>query len=200
MKHTLTEDCLHTIAWKSYTTTRVNYINYIKLPPPPVMWAQRREILFVTICLEDCKDPVINIEPQMIYFKGIGGTEQKMHEVTINLYGEIVSDRTIQNLRGRTLELVLFKKEEGPYWPRLTKEKTKAHWLKSDFNKWKDEDDSDDEGGMEGSGNDLEEMMRQMGGLGGTGDSKPNFDDLDALGDEGEGMDSDDDDLPDLLE
>lgn len=173
---------------------------FLRLPPPPVMWAQRKDILFVTICLEDCKDPIINIEPQMIYFKGIGGTEQKMHEVTINLYEEITPNRTIQNLRGRTLELVLFKKEEGPYWPRLTKEKTKAHWLKSDFNKWKDEDDSDDEGGMEGSSHDLEEMMRQMGGLGGSGDSKPNFDDLDELGDEGEGMDSDDDDLPDLLE
>ncbi|KAK9304304.1 hypothetical protein QLX08_004294 [Tetragonisca angustula] len=171
-----------------------------QLPPPPVVWAQRKEILFVTICLEDCKDPVINIEPQIIYFKAIGGTEQKIHEVTINLYGEIVPDRTIQNLRGRTLELVLVKKEKGPYWPRLTKEKMKAHWLKCDFNKWKDEDDSDDDDGMEESGNDLEEMMRQMGGLEGTGDSKTNFDNLDALGNEGKGMDSDDDDLPDLLQ
>ncbi|CAK9796904.1 Uncharacterized protein CG16817 [Anthophora plagiata] len=164
-----------------------------QLPPPPVLWAQRRDVLYLTICLEDCKDPVINIEPQMIYFKGVGGTEQKMHELTMNLYGEIVPNTTVQNLKGRTLELVLTKKEEGPYWPRLIKEKTKAHWLKSDFNKWKDEEDSDD--GVElKSEHDLEEMMRQMGGLGGSGGSKPNLDDLD----ESEGLDSDDEDLPDL--
>lgn len=133
----------------------------------------------------------------MIYFKGIGGTEQKMHEVTINLYGEITPEEAIKNLKGRTFELILTKREEGPYWPRLTKEETKAHWLKSDFNKWKDEDESDDESGMEGSADNLEVMMQQMGGLGGTGDIKPNFDDL---GDEGDGMDSDDDDLPDLVD
>ncbi|XP_017890665.1 prostaglandin E synthase 3 [Ceratina calcarata] len=171
----------------------------VQLPPPPVIWAQRRGILFVTICLEDCKDPVLNIEPQMIYFKGVGGTEHKMHEVTIDLYGEILVNRTVKNLKGRTIELILYKKEEGPYWPRLTKDKTKAHWLKSDFNKWTDEDESDDEDGIEGAGQDLEDMMRQMGGLGGSGDSKPNFDDLDDGG-EGEEMDSDYDDLPDLLE
>lgn len=36
------------------------------------------------------------------------------------------------------------------YWPYLTKEKKKYHWLKVDFKKWKDEDDSDDETGSSG--------------------------------------------------
>jgi prostaglandin-E synthase len=34
------------------------------------------------------------------------------------------------------------------------KEKNKYHWLKTDFNKWKDEDESEDEEG----GQDLEEV------------------------------------------
>ncbi|XP_015430329.1 PREDICTED: uncharacterized protein CG16817 [Dufourea novaeangliae] len=168
-----------------------------RLPPPSVIWAQRNNILYVTICLEDCKDPVIKIEPEMMYFKGIGGVEKKMYEVTINLYGEIDPSKTVQTIRGRTLEFILAKQEAGPYWPRLTKEKTKAHWLKSDFNKWKDESDSD----IEIEGNNLEDMMRHMGGLGGSGDSKPsyvNFDDM--MADGGEGTDSDDEDLPDLIE
>lgn len=118
------------------------------------MWAQRKDILYVTICLEDCKDPTMEIEPEKIYFKGEGGTDKKMHEVTINLYKEIEPSKTVKNMKGRTFELVLVKKEEGPYWPRLIKDKTKAHWLKSDFNKWKDEDDTDDEG----SPPDLEEV------------------------------------------
>lgn len=27
--------------------------------------------------------------------------------------------------------------ESGEYWPRLTKEKQRIHWLKVDFSKWK---------------------------------------------------------------
>ena len=39
--------------------------------------------------------------------------------------------------------MILKKKEEGPYWPQLTKLKQRYHWLKINFNKWKEEDDSD---------------------------------------------------------
>ena len=35
--------------------------------------------------------------------------------------------------------------ESGPYWTRLLEDKTKQHWLKVDFTKWKDEEDSDNE-------------------------------------------------------
>ncbi len=55
------------------------------------------------------------------------------------------------------IEFALEKAEEGPYWERLLKDKTKQHWLKVDFNKWKDEDDSDEEGGQGGA--DLEEVI-----------------------------------------
>lgn len=124
------------------------------------MWAQRRDLVYLTVCLEDCKDPVIKVETDKVYFKGIGGTEKKLHEVTINLFKEIDADKTIQAPKGRIFELVLFKKESGPFWPRLTKENSKFHWLKSDFNKWQDEDDSEEEGGMES--NNLEEVKKKL--------------------------------------
>ena len=61
------------------------------------------------------------------------------------------------------IEFALEKKESGPFWDRLTKDKNKYHWLKIDFNKWKAEDESDDEeggggGGGGGGGQDLEEV------------------------------------------
>lgn len=158
--------------------------------PPPVMWAQRPGVVFLTVCLEDCKDPEIKIEADKVYFKGVGGTERKLHEVTIPLYKEVDPDKSVTSVKARNIELVLKKKESSQgYWPHLCSDKQKRHWLKVDFNKWKDEDDSDDETGQP---EDLEEMMRQMGGLGGGGDSKPVFDDLDAE------SDSDDEELPDL--
>ena len=58
--------------------------------------------------------------------------------------------------RDRNIEFILVKKEEGPFWPQLMKQKVKYHWLKIDFAKWKDEDDSEDEGGNQG---DLEEVI-----------------------------------------
>ncbi|XP_047497888.1 prostaglandin E synthase 3-like [Penaeus chinensis] len=157
--------------------------------PPPVTWAQRKNVIFLTICVEDCKSPTINMEANKVFFKGTGGTERKDYEYAYNLFKDIDTDKSRSFVRDRNIELILVKKEEGPYWPHLLKEKTKQHWLKVDFSRWKDEDDSDDE---EGQNQDLEEMMRQMGGLGGGGgDDRPSLDDL-------EDEDSDDDDLPDL--
>ena len=54
-------------------------------------------------------------------------------------------------VRERSIEFFLRKKEEGPYWPTLMKDKQKKHWLKIDFNRWRDEDDSEPEenGGAE---------------------------------------------------
>lgn len=159
--------------------------------PPPVLWAQRTNCVFMTICLEDCKNPDIKIENNKILFHGIGGTEKKNHEFELVLYNEIDPEKSAAFVKDRNIELLIKKKEEGPFWPQLTKEKTKFHWLKVDFDKWKDEDDSEDEFGG-GQPNDLEEMMRQMGGLGGSGD-KASLDDLDI----GE-SDSDDEGPPEL--
>ncbi|XP_044750627.1 co-chaperone protein daf-41 [Coccinella septempunctata] len=164
--------------------------------PPPVMWAQRTAVVFLTINLEDVKDPEIKFEKDSVYFKGTGGVEKKTYEVTIPLYKEIDPEKSKSFQRGRCIEILLVKANgDEPYWPSLTKDKKKFHWLKCDFNKWHDEDDSGDEGlGGMGGGGDFDEIMKQMGGLGGAGGKKPSFDDLD----DGEEADSDDEPIPDL--
>ena len=58
-------------------------------PPPLVMWAQRPTLVFLTFCLEDCKEPEIKVDADKLHFKGVGGTEKKVHEVTINFFKEI---------------------------------------------------------------------------------------------------------------
>uniref|UniRef100_T1JH99 CS domain-containing protein n=1 Tax=Strigamia maritima TaxID=126957 RepID=T1JH99_STRMM len=158
---------------------------------PPMQWAQRKSAVFLTICLEDCKEPLIKLEPTKLFFKGKGGTDKKEYEVTLNFFKEVNATDSKYVVRDRVIEFIIKKKEEGPFWKRLLKDEKKYHWLKVDFNKWKDEDESDDE---LGGNQDLEEMMRQMGGLGGAGD-KPSLEDLDTGID---GEDSDDEELPDL--
>lgn len=46
----------------------------------------------------------------------------------------------------RHLELVI-PKTETKWWPRLLKSTAKTAWIKVDFNKWKDEDEENDEEG-----------------------------------------------------
>lgn len=158
--------------------------------PPPVLWAQRKEEVFLTFSIES-KDPSIKIEKDSVYFKGINAQDKRVHEVTIPLYDAVVPQKSAFVNKGRCIEMVLSKeKKDAPYWPSLTKDKKKPHYLKIDFNKWKDEDDEDEDAG--GNSYDIEEMLRSMGGGGGdrapTG--KPSFDDVES--------DSDDENLPDL--
>lgn len=56
---------------------------------PPVIWAQRSNVIFVTICVEDCKNPDIKIESEQIVFRGVAGLQQKVYAITIPLYAAV---------------------------------------------------------------------------------------------------------------
>jgi len=160
--------------------------------PPPVTWAIRQNVVYLTICVEDCKDAAVDIQDKKIYFKGTGGPDKKLYENTIELYGEINPEKSRKFIRDRNIELILERKEPGPYWPHLLANKVKQHWLKVDFSKWKDEDDSsdiDDEGGE-----DFLNKLNMEGNNPMSWGDKPGLDDLD----DGDETDSDDEDIPDL--
>ena len=165
----------------------------------PVEWAQRKTSIYVHIRVDDLKDAKVIIEKDKVVFSGKGGTDGKLHNLTLDLFGEVKTDDSKYFVRGRGVEVVLMKADtDGQYWKRLLKDDKKHHWLRVDFDKWQDEDESDDEaGGVPGmGGGNFEEMMRQMGGLGGG---------FGAEGGLGDGFgeddpDSDDDDLPELEE
>ena len=158
------------------------------------------------------KDAKVNIEKDKVVFSGKGGADNKIHDLTLDLFGEVKAEESKYVVRGRGVEIILVKADpDGPYWKRLLKDDKKHHWLRVDFDKWQDEDDSGDEaagpgagaGGMPFGGGNFEDMMRQMGGLGGGG--------LGGLGDGPDGLDgfeddddpegdSDDEKLPELEE
>lgn len=71
----------------------------------------------------------------------------------------------------KNIQFVLRKKElKEEFWPRLLKDSKKVHFLKTDFDKWVDEDEQNEapeedlSGGMGGMGG-----MPGMGGAGGMG-------------------------------
>jgi hypothetical protein len=153
--------------------------------------------VFITIQVTNVTDQKIELLPEgVLKFTGKGGPKKEEFAVDLALFGEI----DIADCTQVVSELKLFfslKKKEEAWWPRLLKEKTREHWLKIDFAKWRDEDpDSEDEakpdnyngmpgmegmgggGGMPGMGGpggggmegfDMEAMMKQMGGGGAGG-------------------------------
>lgn len=161
--------------------------------PPPVLWAQRKEDVFLTFSIES-KDPSIKIEKESVYFKGVNAQDQKVYEVTIPLFDAVVPETSAFDNKGRCIEMILRKeKKDASYWPSLTKDKKKPHYLKIDFNKWTDEDDVEED--VKSNNVDIEDMIRSMGGRQGDGAgdldaARPNFSDLEE--------DSDDENLPDL--
>jgi len=171
--------------------------NATHAPPPSVVWAQRRETLLLTIKLNNCIDPVVEFKDASLFFKGKGGDPSTDYEVLLEFNKEIDPETSKWASNGREIKFTIIKTEDSlGWWPRLLKDSKKMHFLKTDFNNWKEEDDTDDEeeqggqggpggmggmpggmggmGGMPGMGGpggnmDLESMMAQMGGMGGMG-------------------------------
>lgn len=110
--------------------------------PPSVSWAQRSARIFLTFNVE-CEKPDIKFEKKSVYFQGTCAPDKKLHEVTIPLYAEIDSEKSVYVNKGRLIEVHLVKeKTDEPFWPTLTSDKKKHHWLKVDFERWVDEDES----------------------------------------------------------
>ncbi|KAL5971187.1 Co-chaperone protein p23-1 [Taenia solium] len=156
---------------------------------PEILWAQRPNCVYLTVALSDVKDEAIDIKPESFHFKGRVDTPTPTnYELTFDFYAEVDPNKAIRQIGDRVITYCVEKKESG-VWPRLLKDASKQPWLKTDFSRWKDLDDSDSEG---------------EGGLGGFGGSGGNFQDMLSmmgnkdLGEEDDEEDSDDDELPDL--
>ncbi|KAI0005342.1 HSP20-like chaperone [Russula compacta] len=142
---------------------------------PEVLWAQRsseteaakeKNVLYVTINLPDIVESSLqyDLTPTGLVFKAQAGTvEQSTYEFSIDFYKDIIPEESGKRLTSRSLALNLRKKDlEREYWPRLTKDKIKSTYIKTDFSKWVDEDE------QEGSGPALDEDL-DMGGFGAGG-------------------------------
>lgn len=151
-----------------------------KILIPDVQWAQRSSeteadkcYLLLTINIPDCLDPKVNITSTSLKFsadsKGhVGDEVPHKWELTIDFFGEIEPSKSMHKIaNGQHYFLKLYKKELGlDYWPRLTKEKVKYRFIKTDFDKWVDEDEQEEASepqgmqGMEGmEGMDFSQML-----------------------------------------
>ncbi|KAK9473448.1 HSP20-like chaperone [Dipodascopsis tothii] len=156
---------------------------------PEVLWAQRsnsvdeaKNVIFLTLNTPDVAKPEIKLTATSLSFKG-ASSNGKDYEIELEFFDEIDVDNSTHSHSGRGVYFVLRKKEaKEEYWPRLLKDKRKYHFLKTDFDRWVDEDEQqeaaadDDFGGMGGMGG--MPGMPGMGGMGGMG-GMPGMDGLD---------------------
>ncbi|XP_065665903.1 prostaglandin E synthase 3 isoform X2 [Hydra vulgaris] len=127
---------------------------------PLVLWAQRKDRILVSVQIEDVSNEQIFVDQTKLTFSG--QSHGILYAVDLEFFNNIVPEESKQRKGGREFYFDLKKKESGPFWPRLLKDKSKHANIKVDFSRWKDEDESDDDAGHFDNGN-LEDMMQQMG-------------------------------------
>ncbi|KUJ23193.1 HSP20-like chaperone [Mollisia scopiformis] len=185
---------------------------------PEVLWAQRsskteaaKNFIYLTISVPDVQPANLKLQlkPQGLTFSGHSDSLKRDYHVELEFYAEIDEKESKINHTAKNVEMVLRKKElKEEFWPRLLKDAKKVHFLKTDFDKWVDEDEQneapeDDLGGMGGMGGmpgmgDMSSMMGGGGDFGGIDFSKLGGG-ADAGDEEGEEEDDDDDDeMPEL--
>ncbi|KAH7320207.1 HSP20-like chaperone, partial [Stachybotrys elegans] len=139
-----------------------------------VLWAQRssssdpsKNFVYLTISVPDVpKDNLkLELKPTSLSFTGTSATLKRTYHVDLELYGEIDVDESKINHTAKNIEMKLQKKElKEEYWPRLLKDSKRLHFLKTDFDKWVDEDEQNEA---------PEEDFSQFGGMGKSLSPKP---------------------------
>lgn len=100
----------------------------------------------------------LDLKPTGLTFKAISDSLKRSYALDLEFYAEIDVENSKINHTGKNVEIVLRKKEmKEEFWPRLLKDAKKVHYLKTDFDKWVDEDEQeeapeDDLGNMGGMG------------------------------------------------
>ncbi|KAL2155273.1 hypothetical protein VTH82DRAFT_14 [Thermothelomyces myriococcoides] len=121
---------------------------------PEVLWAQRshetdaeKNFIYLTIKVPDVprENIKLDIQPTKLSFEGHSDTLKKTYQVELEFYAEIDPAESKTHHTPRDVELKLRKKElNKDYWPRLLKDTKKVHFLKTDFDKWVDEDEQNE--------------------------------------------------------
>jgi len=189
---------------------------------PEVLWAQRssstepeKNYVYLTISVPDVppKSLKLDLKPTGLTFTGASESKKTTYHLDMDFYAEIDVENSKTHHTPANVQMILRKKElKEEFWPRLLKDPAKVHYLRTDFDKWVDEDEQNEApeddymnqlGGGGGLGEDGGFGGIDFSKLGGGGGDMPGMEGLGA-GDEGaddnDEEDEDDDEMPDLEE
>jgi len=186
---------------------------------PEVLWAQRsnkddaaKNYIILTISVPDVpKESLkLDLKPTGLTFTGHSESLKQTYHLDLEFYAEIDVEESKTKHSGKNVEMILRKAEaKEEFWPRLLKDAKKVHFLKTNFDKWVDEDEQEEAPeedlsqmggpGMGGAGG-MPDMSSMMGGAGGDfgGIDFSKLGDMGGMGGMGDMDDEDDDDMPAL--
>lgn len=141
---------------------------------PEVLWAQRsnkdvaaKNIIYLTVKITDPEDLKIDLTAESL--KLTCKSDGNPYNLDLEFFEKIDPDNSKIDSKssGNHVSMILRKLvAQEEYWPRLTKEKIRLPYLKTDFDKWVDEDEQD---AKESDDEDLGPMAGGPGGPGGPG-------------------------------
>ncbi|KAF5101920.1 hypothetical protein D0Z00_000575 [Geotrichum galactomycetum] len=159
---------------------------------PEVLWAQRsnkdvpeKNIIYLTIAVENTISPKLELTADELHYHS-KNKEGKEFDLKLPFYEKIDPENSkIAHNDRHTYAVIRKATPAEEYWPRLTKEKVKYFFIKTDFDKWADEDEQEEAPEPSNDAFDLGGMggmpgMPGMGGMGGMGG--PGGFDLSSLG------------------
>ncbi|XP_046839306.1 very-long-chain (3R)-3-hydroxyacyl-CoA dehydratase 3-like [Xenia sp. Carnegie-2017] len=113
---------------------------------PFVKWAQDRNAVYLTAELSNAVVNVLDVQEKSLNFEacGIGAQGENIYSLDLSFYEEVDPKLTKYKTNDRCVTIAL-KKKEGKYWDRLLVDKKKPGWLKIDFDRWRGEDESEEE-------------------------------------------------------
>lgn len=92
------------------------------------------------------QNPNITLKSKKLEFScaGQGAKGKNFYSFTLHFHSTLDPEESQYKVTDRQVDFTLRKKSEG-FWPRLTATPQKPAWLKIDFDRWKSEEDVDDE-------------------------------------------------------
>lgn len=156
---------------------------------PTVLWAQRsneddetKNIVYLTIEVLDPINTKVDLTSTSLKFSADSSDSKTHYELNLEFFDEIDPEKSQKHELGNSIRFILRKKKvQAEFWPRLLKEKLKLHYIKTDFDKWVDEDEQEEQadedemanfggapGGGAPGGMDFSQLMGGAGGAGGA--------------------------------
>lgn len=70
------------------------YFHVCRPHHPSIVWAQRSDIILLTVSLNDIRDETFSLEERVFEFSGVGGAEGRKYEAMIEFYKDVLPQVT----------------------------------------------------------------------------------------------------------
>jgi len=116
---------------------------------PEVLWAQRsseteddKNVIYLSVNAIDLETPKVELTATGVTVEGVQKGTKSIYKAVLEFWDKIDVKESKYHVTDRGVIFILRKaSKKSEYWPLLTK--VKQHFIRTDFDKWVDEDEQD---------------------------------------------------------